>query len=84
MGNPNHDEQTPQLGADIRTVVERQLQSSELDERTQAGERRIERGHTRAEAIDTSGAVRLDEMHEMMTATDPFDRERYTERLRAL
>jgi len=78
------DEQNPQLGDEIRTVVERQLQAAELDEVNQAVERLKERGHTREEAIATIGAVLLEEMQEMMTAAEPFDRERYVVRLREL
>jgi hypothetical protein len=78
------DEQNPQVGEEIRTVVERQLQGSELDAPNQALERLMERGHSREEAIDTIGAVLLEEMQEMMTATEPFDQERYAERLREL
>ena len=78
------DEQNPQLGAEIRTVVERQLRSSELEAPNQALERLMDRGHTREQAIDTIGAVLLEEMHEMMTETEPFDRERYVERLQEL
>jgi hypothetical protein len=65
-------------------VVERQLRSSELEAPNQALERLMDRGHTRAQAIDTIGAVLLEEMHEMMTETEPFDRERYVERLQEL
>lgn len=79
-----HESENPQLGDEIRTVVERQLQASELDEVNQAVERLMEQGHSREEAIDTIGAVLLEEMQEMMTATEPFDRERYAERLREL
>jgi len=78
------DEQNPQLGAGIRTVVERQLRSSELEAPNQALERLMDRGHTREQAIDTIGAVLLEEMHEMMAETEPFDRERYVERLQEL
>jgi hypothetical protein len=78
------DEQNPQLGAEIRTVVERQLRSSELEAPNQALERLMDRGHTREQAIDTIGAVLLEEMYEMMTETEPFDRERYVERLQEL
>jgi uncharacterized lipoprotein len=79
-----HESENPQLGDEIRTVVERQLQASELDEVNQAVERLMEQGHSREEAIDTIGAVLLEEMQEMLTATEPFDRERYAERLREL
>lgn len=78
------DEQNPQVGEEIRTVVERQLRSSELEAPNQALERLIDRGHTREQAIDTIGAVLFEEMHEMMTETEPFDRERYVERLQEL
>lgn len=79
-----HESENPQLGDEIRTVVERQLRASELDEVNQALERLMERGHSKEEAIDMIGAVLLKEMQEMMTTTEPFDRERYTERLREL
>ena len=65
-------------------MVERQLRSSELEAPNQALERLMDRGHTREQAIDTIGAVLLEEMHEMMTETEPFDRERYVERLQEL
>ncbi|MEF8902933.1 MAG: hypothetical protein V5A29_03215 [Haloarculaceae archaeon] len=78
------DEQNPQLGPEIRTVVERQLRISELEAPNQALERLMDRGHTREQAIDTTGTVLLEEMHEMMAETELFDRERYVERLQEL
>jgi hypothetical protein len=77
-------EQNPQLGDEIRTVVERQLRDPELDEPNRALERLMEQGHSREKAVDTIGAVLLEEIHEMLTAEEMFDRERYTERLREL
>lgn len=82
MRDPN--DQNPQLGDEIRTVVERQLQQPELEAPNRALERLMERGHTREEAIDTIGAILLEEIHEMMTEEEPFDRARYVERLRDL
>lgn len=82
MGDPN--EQSPELGDEIRAVVERQLRGSELDEPNRALDRLMERGHSREKAIDTIGAVLLEEIYEMMTAEEMFDRERYTKRLREL
>lgn len=73
-----------ELDDEIRTVVERQLQGSELHAPNQALERLMERGHTREEAIDAIGTVLLEEIYEMMSETEPFDRERYVERLREL
>jgi hypothetical protein len=78
------NERNPQVGEEIRTVVERQLRGSELDAPNEALERLVERGHTREEAIDMIGVVLLEEIQEMMTATEPFDGERYAERLREL
>jgi len=77
-------EQNPRLGDEIRTVVERQLQDPELDAPNDALERLMAQGHTREKAIDTIGAVMLEEIHGMMTAQEPFDRERYVDRLREL
>lgn len=77
-------EQNPQLGDEIRTVVERQLRDPELDEPNRALERLMEQSHSREKAVDTIGAVLLEEIHEMLTAEEMFDRERYTERLREL
>lgn len=80
----NSNDQNPQLGEEIRTVVERQLQQPELEEVNRTVERLMERGNDRENAIDTIGAVLLEEMHNMMTEKEPFDRERYVERLREL
>lgn len=82
MSNPA--DQTNQLGDEIRTVVERQLQQSTLDEVNRTLNRLVEDGRSREKAIDTIGAVLLEEIDEMMTDHDPFDRERYVERLRSL
>jgi hypothetical protein len=81
-----HDvnEQNPQLGDEIRAVVERQLRDSELDEPNRALERLMERGHSREKAIDTIGSVLLEEIYEMLTEEEMFDQDRYTERLREL
>lgn len=72
------------LGDEIRTVVERQLQQSDLQEVNNAVDRLTDRGHSRDKAIDMVGAVLLEEIQEMMTETEPFDRDRYVERLREL
>lgn len=82
MSDPN--DQNSQLGDEIRTVVERQLQQSQLDEVNRTLDRLMDEGHSRETAIDTIGAVLLEEMHEMMTDHEPFDRDRYVERLRGL
>lgn len=73
-----------QLGDEIRTVVERQLQQSDLQEVNNAVDRLMEQGHSREKAIDTVGAILLEEMHEMMTENETFDRERYVSRLNKL
>ncbi|WP_255647775.1 hypothetical protein [Natrinema zhouii] len=44
----------------------------------------MEEGNSREKAIDTVGAVLLEEMSEMMAEKEPFDRERYIERLQEL
>jgi hypothetical protein len=80
---PSHD-QNPQVGEEIRTVIERQLQQPDLQEVNNAVNHLIDQGHSREKAIDTVGTILLEEMHEMMTETEPFDRERYVERLREL
>lgn len=77
-------EQNPQLGDEIHTVVKRQLRDPELDEPNRALERLMEQGHSGDKAIDTIGAVLLEEIHEMLTAEEMFDQDRYTERLREL
>lgn len=84
MGASNPDDQTPQVGDEIRAVVERQLQQPDLEEVNNAVERLVEQGYSREKAVDTVGAVLLEEMQEMMTEAEPFDRERYCERLRNL
>lgn len=84
MANSNHGEQNPQLGEEIRTVVERQLNQPGLDEVNQALERLMDQGHTREKAIDTIGAVLLEEINEMMNEKETFDRGRYVKRLREL
>lgn len=84
MTDPNPSEQNPRLGHEIRTVVERQLQHPELEEPNRAVERLMERGHTRETAIDTIGAVLLEEMDEMLREKEAFDRDRYVEQLREL
>jgi len=84
MRDSEPNEQNSQLGDEIRAVVERQLQQPDLEEVNRTVDRLIEEGHSREKAIDTVGAVLLEEMHEMMTETEPFDRERYVERLREL
>lgn len=73
-----------QLGDEIRAVVERQLQQSDPEEVNDAVDRLMEQGHSREKAIDTVGAILLEEIHEMMTETEPFDRERYVARLEEL
>jgi hypothetical protein len=77
-------DQNPQLGDEIRTIVERQLQQPDLKEVNRAVDRLMEHGHSREKAVDTVGAVLLEEIHDMLTETEPFDRERYVERLREL
>lgn len=84
MRESNPRNQNPQLGDEIRTVVERQLQQPDLKEVNRAVDRLMEQGHSREKAIDTVGAVLLEEIHEMLTETEPFDRERYVERLQKL
>lgn len=71
-------------GDEIRSVVERQLQQSDLEEVNHAVNRLIEQGHSREKAIDTVGAILLEEIHEMMTEDEMFDRERYVARLEEL
>lgn len=77
-------ETNDQLGEEIRAVVERQLQQSNLEEVNNAVERLMEQGHSREKAIDTVGAILLEEMHEMLTENQMFDRERYVARLQEL
>lgn len=84
MGDSNPRDQNPQLGAEIRAVVERQLQQPDLEEVNEAVDRLIEQGHSREQAIDAVGSVLLEEMQEMMTETESFDRTRYLTRLRNL
>jgi hypothetical protein len=84
MDDSTLTDQNPQLGEEIRTVVERQLQQPDLQEVNNAVERLTDQGHSREKAIDTVGAILLEEMHEMMTETQPFGRERYVRRLREL
>jgi hypothetical protein len=84
MRESNPRDQNPQLGDEIRTVVERQLQQPDLKEVNRAVDRLMEQGHSKEKAIDTVGAVLLEEIHEMLTETEPFDRERYVERLQEL
>lgn len=79
MGEPND-----QLGEEIRAVVERQLRQPDLEEVNQAVDRLMEQGHSRETAIDTVGAILLEEIHEMMTENEMFDRERYVDRLEEL
>lgn len=84
MRESNPRDQNPQLGDEIRTVVERQLQQPDLKEVNRAVDRLMEQGHSKEKAIDTVGSVLLEEIHEMLTETEPFDRERYVERLQEL
>lgn len=77
-------ETNQQLGDEIRAVVERQLQQSDLQEVNSAVDRLMEQGHSREKAIDTVGAILLEEIHEMMTENEMFDRERYIDRLEDL
>ena len=44
----------------------------------------MEQGHTREKAIDTVGAILVEEIHEMLTENEMFDRERYVGRLEDL
>ncbi|MXV60970.1 hypothetical protein GS429_02615 [Natronorubrum sp. JWXQ-INN-674] len=80
----DRNDQNPRLGDEIRTVVERQLQQPDLEEVNHAVDRLMDEGNSREEAVDTVGAVLLEEMSEMMSEKDPFDRERYIERLQGL
>jgi hypothetical protein len=84
MRESNPRDQNPQLGDEIRTVVERQLQQPDLKEVNRAVDRLMEQGHSKEKAIDTVGSVLLEEIHEMLTEAEPFDRERYVERLQEL
>lgn len=84
MGDSNPRDKNPQLGAEIRAVVERQLQQHDLEEVNEAVDRLIEQGHSREQAIDAVGSVLLEEMQEMMTESESFDRTRYLTRLRNL
>jgi hypothetical protein len=77
-------ETNDQLGDEIRAVVERQLQQSELAEVNHAVDRLMEQGHSREKAIDMVGTILLEEIHEMMAETEMFDRERYVGRLEGL
>ena len=77
-------ETNDQLGEEIRAVVERQLRQPDLEEVNQAVDRLMEQGHSREKAIDTVGALLLEEIHEMMTENEMFDRERYVDRLEDL
>ncbi len=79
MGETNE-----RLGDEIRAVVERQLQQSDLEAVNQAVDRLMEQGHSRETAIDSVGAILLEEIHEMMTENEMFDRERYVDRLEDL
>jgi hypothetical protein len=73
-----------QLGEEIRTVVEQQLQQSDLEEVNNAVDRLTEEGHNREKAIDTVGAILLEEIQEMMSENEMFDRDRYVSRLKDL
>ena len=73
-----------QLGEEIRTVVEQQLQQSELEEVNSAVDRLTEQGHSREKAIDTVGAILLEEIQQMMSENEMFDRDRYISRLEDL
>ena len=73
-----------QLGDEIRAVVERQLQQSDLEEVNQAVNRLMEQGHSREKAIDTVGAILLEEIHKMLTESEMFNRPRYVDRLEDL
>lgn len=73
-----------QIGDQIQTVVERQLQQSDLEEVNHAVDRLMEQGHSREKAIDTVGTVLLEEIQEMMTEGEMFDRDRYVARLEDL
>ncbi len=73
-----------QLGEEIRTVVEQQLQQSDLEEVNNAVDRLTEEGHNREKAIDTVGAILLEEIQEMMSENEMFDRDRYVSRLEDL
>jgi stage III sporulation protein SpoIIIAA len=77
-------ETNDQLGDEIRAIVERQLQRSDLEEVNHAVNRLMEQGHSREKAIDTVGAILLEEIHEMLTESEMFDRERYVDRLEDL
>lgn len=73
-----------QVGDEIRSVIERQLQQTDLEEVNHAVDRLLDQGHSREKAIDTVGAILLQEIHEMMSENEMFDRERYVERLEDL
>lgn len=78
------DDTSEQLGDEIRTVVERQLQQANLQEVNNAVDRLINQGHSREKAIEIVGTVLLEEMQEMMAGAEPFDRDRYVKRLQEL
>lgn len=78
------DDTSEQLGDEIRTVVERQLQQADLQEVNNAVDRLINQGHSREKAIEIVGTVLLEEMQEMMAGAEPFDRDRYVKRLQEL
>ena len=72
------------LADELREVVERQLQQPDLEELNHTVDRIMEYGFSRAEAIDVVRGILAAELNEMMTEEEPFDRERYVDRLEEL
>ena len=72
------------LADELRTVVERQLQQPDLEEVNHTVDRITEYGFSRAEAIDAVRGALLAERNEMSMEGEPFDRERYVDRLEEL
>ena len=72
------------LADELRNVVERQLQQPDLEEVNHTVDRITEYGFSRAEAIDTVRGALLAELNEMRMEGEPFDRERYVDRLEEL
>lgn len=84
MDDSNTGDQNPRVKAEIRQVIERQLQAPTLPEVSRAVERLTSAGHSREDAIDAVGAILLDEISDVLTEKEPFDEARYIERLERL
>ncbi len=82
-GEPVEGE-SPFAPEQIRLIVENQLQDNEPEETGRTLARLMAAGYGRTEAVDKIGKVVVAELLDVLESRQPFDKRRFTDRLRAL